>query len=1698
VSNFGSKCEDALGDLVQGARCIDLHGVETVGRVGLWMVGRELRGLCLESKEDVRVGDALGLEPECVIRWTGTELVVDRGGDSVIDALSRPGLLIEPALARTLLDSIRDQNNEDCHSRLGKGILQGLKRQFPEQASYLFELLQNAADEGATRVALRMDEAAERLVFEHNGNPLSVADVLGLSLIGQSGKRGRTIGFMGIGFKAVYKRFERVEVVDDLWRFGFAKGGTGDRWKVLPMWTPDADGPTAGFSCRFNLAAPRGGLDAVRSDLQNVPPEAAVLLGRHALRDDDLDSWRLSLPDQRVEVRRLEHGKVDRMEWRSGDDTREWVFVSHVVEVGEEAVDEYRDQRDDEAADPGPQVVELFYEAASDGSPLAEEETGFFHAVLPTEAETGHRFQLQANWLLSGDRGRLNAFKSSPWNRDLAAALPHLLVRLLSWASSSAGPEDPLQIYNLLPTPQGGEPVCARLGGHSVDLQPLERAFVEQKLVPVRSEPRRKRPGKAPSRREAARLGVEWVRPESDREQIRFRTASSAVYFPPAVEEHLAAHIASAWLGGAPIPTKRLSEGARALLVRLPAIGRFGPDLIASSAGRLADLFRFGSRSGESIAWALLDFLDTVHQAMENGEALPKSAALLPLEGGEVGSERSAKRLDGRWFSLPATFAAEVWDLIDEADRSRLVAMPLQRLVRSPPELDEDDEKERDWFGVLERMSKRLRTLDTVGMEGLATRWFETHGDGALPKRARGRVLEWTDWARREQEAALVPRVLVGDRLVGRKKATLGAAYGHEDVELVGGDTFAYVSSAYLGVAGSTAAWSKFLGRDSARKITLSWSRLSVFTSGQRTAFHRRTGRPFPELRVTWDFASTKAGTIYHSQVAVEGQTLAEPWRTCLLESTGWEEKRRHALTRLAAQLRPASATEEISYIAFRDSGTTTRQLDRAAPWVVQLRSVAWIPLQGGGFARPEEVLLEADPTRPEAPLAEVDSKTLRGLKRLSDSLGFGRLIAGGEPLEQLEAAIRLQRGPETFVRVWEAIIEPKHLATFRREEGGLARLKQIFGAAPCVPVRMSSRKDAKLELVEWRRITGGRVTLGGRLVPTSRIAVEQPSRVAGLLKVASSPTPDQAVSALLWASQEPTPVRAKDVATRSLLALNDQRTGLVVEPWRRRLRALVAGGRIRLPARTRTGEPIWAPLYGDGPVVLLADDPLKERLLRYTDRWVPANLALREFPAKVLKNLASVLGSHCLSSEGFILGLSVDEQAPLEVDHAVRIAKVLAAMSGERADLQIPEIYRAEGLLRYCEFPDGEELEEPARAGWDGDGIYVEGEALDYFRELKAEVLAARDRLDDQRAAALCDLFVYVEDSERFGRELREVCASQGLDLDRIEATALRFRGTLEATGASADSRLIEERGESTAETPTKIAAGDPVTPAAEVEVPGTPGPSVGILTSEGPQAARVDPAAQGSSPPRPPSPRPRTIRANRTPDGGRPPGRRDGTTSGGDSGSRGQPALAPQRAVARAPFRPPPAGGSGTAKPSRPPSERTRSAGRDWFKAGLGPKGEGRGSQARGEARSDEASRAIAERYERVHHREPQPAADNQEGFDLDSLDPATGIRRRIEVKGTIHEWASDATVTVKRRQFQEALLHLGDQKVEYWLYIVDRESTDPRLRAFRDFAAKVKEVYVAATDWDVLADDVWSPPRSEEDVQSDGRAKPPDGES
>ena len=92
------------------------------------------------------------------------------------------------------------------------GFLSILDKQFARTDLYLFELLQNAVDEGAMNVSVQLQTAPRAgLRFSHDGNGFSPLDVNGLASVGMSTKAGkRAVGFMGIGFKACHKRFARV------------------------------------------------------------------------------------------------------------------------------------------------------------------------------------------------------------------------------------------------------------------------------------------------------------------------------------------------------------------------------------------------------------------------------------------------------------------------------------------------------------------------------------------------------------------------------------------------------------------------------------------------------------------------------------------------------------------------------------------------------------------------------------------------------------------------------------------------------------------------------------------------------------------------------------------------------------------------------------------------------------------------------------------------------------------------------------------------------------------------------------------------------------------------------------------------------------------------------------------------------------------------------------------------------------------------------------------------------------------------------------------------------------------------------------------------------------------------------------------------------------------------------------------------
>lgn len=73
---------------------------------------------------------------------------------------------------------------------------------YADTAHFVFEILQNADDAGATEVVFKVSD--DRLVIEHNGNPFNSDDVKAISYFGKGKTDITKIGHFGLGFKSVF------------------------------------------------------------------------------------------------------------------------------------------------------------------------------------------------------------------------------------------------------------------------------------------------------------------------------------------------------------------------------------------------------------------------------------------------------------------------------------------------------------------------------------------------------------------------------------------------------------------------------------------------------------------------------------------------------------------------------------------------------------------------------------------------------------------------------------------------------------------------------------------------------------------------------------------------------------------------------------------------------------------------------------------------------------------------------------------------------------------------------------------------------------------------------------------------------------------------------------------------------------------------------------------------------------------------------------------------------------------------------------------------------------------------------------------------------------------------------------------------------------------------------------------------------
>jgi len=102
-------------------------------------------------------------------------------------------------------ESVRENNFDE-------GIRHSTVEKYPDPVHFVYELLQNAEDQGATEAQFEL--FANRLVFGHNGSPFTRQDVENITGIGNSTKpqEANRIGRFGIGFKSIFAITERPEI----------------------------------------------------------------------------------------------------------------------------------------------------------------------------------------------------------------------------------------------------------------------------------------------------------------------------------------------------------------------------------------------------------------------------------------------------------------------------------------------------------------------------------------------------------------------------------------------------------------------------------------------------------------------------------------------------------------------------------------------------------------------------------------------------------------------------------------------------------------------------------------------------------------------------------------------------------------------------------------------------------------------------------------------------------------------------------------------------------------------------------------------------------------------------------------------------------------------------------------------------------------------------------------------------------------------------------------------------------------------------------------------------------------------------------------------------------------------------------------------------------------------------------------------
>ena len=956
---------------------------------------------------------------------------------------------------------LADENREFYGTPDGRGLLRAFELTFEHRWLYLFELVQNALDAGARSMAFRLAEDGDALIFQHDGDRrLDEKAVEALSEVFGSTKGASSVGFMGVGFKSVFRRFREARISGWGWTFRYEiTQVTGETYgdvqpdllgAVVPIWDGSITAPEPGFTTRFEMRRRADGGADLKADLAHFLPDddhtLLAILAASGLKRLEVDdrTWEL-------EIREESDGTMEAFAL-SEDENRRWRLFSVEFNPSKEAIARFlehrriqplEEEREQVYADAArPRRVLGLLPLDDDGIP-APPDRGKVYATLPTEVTLPFCLHVNADWLLNISRSGLREIEDNPWQRDIVDRIADVLASFLDWTARTFSEPAPAQAaFEALapPSPEAGG--IEALLAEERWLSRLRTLLEDAAVLPVWTE-------------------------ETD--ALTFAKPSNAILPPPPLAKAFKEQPAlrpAVLLKGPVVMDEVLGSGARDLLDQADLLAemspqdldRAWPDGLARWWKTLADE-RDGRRALLFRIWAAVADLTSRD---------PWRDAVLPC----------VRTATGRW--LPVSEVVFFNDSRSErfpSEREPGGVQARQFIRRFIP----DKTRLPDgWFGALRKGAENEGWRS--GSLSQARRWVEEHAQRirlqevsreAMNALASSSTPDWSilvpfgHWAKHRNRPELLTRVRVESNAGPMGVPAEGALLAEPYVEDRQGRRLLFPTKSAISAA--------YLEQDPKKADAYEWRVFfeKIHVKGKLEV------RPIRDDVSRWDrrrvaeFLGLEVGEINESNDS--GYELSDFDIESDLPDPDAPAELRMALAAWiedgckALEDKGRRKARYFYYSRYNPAGNTP------SAWVAKLTDLAWVPCDDGALRRPEDMLPRSDPGREDVPVAELPSELLRVLEQ--EGVKFGAAIPEATALRKLSAA-----GSELDAEALARLLrECREEVTTDEDRHHLETILQPL------TVPMDGSQGVTLDRVV-QRVGGRRGPLGGWIVPLDRI----------------------------------------------------------------------------------------------------------------------------------------------------------------------------------------------------------------------------------------------------------------------------------------------------------------------------------------------------------------------------------------------------------------------------------------------------------------------------------------------------------------------------------------------------------------------------------------------------------------------------------